>query len=167
MASGDTLLIFTPLSNEPPASNFATLDTRNGHPCLDFDDSTDESAIFTGVLPRHYSGGGITVYLHIAFTSATSGNADIEVSFERIGDEQQGLGSDGFASAKAVNVPAPGTAGLATIDALSFSNGAEIDSIAAGEAFRIKVTRDADDATNDTASGDAELIAIELRETPA
>ena len=43
MASGDTLLVFTPLHNEPPASNFATLDLRNLHPVLDFDPTTNES----------------------------------------------------------------------------------------------------------------------------
>ena len=45
MSSGDTLLIFNPLHNEPPASNPATLDTRNQHPILDFDAATNESAV--------------------------------------------------------------------------------------------------------------------------
>ena len=36
MASGDTLLILTPLAHEAPASGAASLDVRNGHPVLDF-----------------------------------------------------------------------------------------------------------------------------------
>ena len=61
MASGDTLLVFHPFDNEPPSANYATLDIRNLHPVLDFDDSTDESAVFSAVLPWAYSGGGLTV----------------------------------------------------------------------------------------------------------
>ena len=47
MASGDTLTIFTPLHNEPPSSNPATLDIRNQHPVLDFDATTNEDAATT------------------------------------------------------------------------------------------------------------------------
>ncbi len=50
MASGDTLLIFGPLHNEPPSSDAATFDTRNLHPVLDFDASTDESAVFSSII---------------------------------------------------------------------------------------------------------------------
>jgi hypothetical protein len=162
MAAGNTLVIFGPEGNRPPSSNYATLDTRNGHLVLDFDASADESAIFTGVMPQHYAGGSIVVYLHVTFSSATSGNADFEVAFERIGTTQD-TDADSFAAAKAVNVAANGTNGIPTIASITFSQ-AEADGIVAGEYFRVKVTRDADDATNDTASGDAELLAVELRE---
>jgi hypothetical protein len=37
-----------------------------------------------------------------------------------------------------------------------------MDSLAAGEAFRLRVTRD---AASDTATGDAELLAVVLRES--
>ena len=88
MASGDTLLIFTPLHNEPPSSDPATLDLRNQHPVLDFDAATNESAIFSAVMPRSYAGGGLTVYIHYAMSSATSGDIDWDVAFERIGEKQ-------------------------------------------------------------------------------
>jgi len=58
MASGNTLCTFLPTDNEPPSSNYATLDTRNAHPVLDFDDTIQEAAQFTGILPRNYRGGG-------------------------------------------------------------------------------------------------------------
>jgi len=162
MASGDTLLIFTPLHNEPPASNYATIDLRNQHPVLDFDAATNESAVFSSVMPRNYDGGGITVYLHYSMSSATSGTVDWDVAFERIGDQQQDIDSDGFASAKSIDdTTVPGTSGLVDVVSLSLSHGAEIDNTAAGNEFRIKVTRD---ATSDTAAGDAELLAVELKE---
>ncbi|HVY55605.1 MAG TPA: hypothetical protein VHC46_07600, partial [Thermodesulfobacteriota bacterium] len=92
-----SLFVFRPTMNEPPASNFATIDTRNSHPVLDFDGSTNESAVFTFVMPQAYSGGGVTVYIHYAMTSATSGDIDWDVSFERVGDQQQDMDSDSFA----------------------------------------------------------------------
>jgi hypothetical protein len=164
MASGDTLLIFTPLHNEPPASNPATLDTRNQHPVLDFDAATNESAVFSAVMPQAYAGTtGVTVYLHYAMSSATSGDVDWDVAFERIGDQQQDIDADGFAAVNSVdNTTVPGTSGNVDIVSVAFTDGADMDSVAAGEGFRLKVTRD---AASDTATGDAELRFVEIRET--
>lgn len=163
MASGATLLIFSPLHNQPPSSNAATLDTRNSHPCLDFDDSTNEDAVFSSVMPRNYAGSGITVYIHYAMATATALTIDWDVSFERIGDQQQDLDADGFAAVQSVdNTTVPGTSGLVDIVSVAFTDGAQMDSIAVGESFRIKVTRD---AVSDDAVGDAELVKIELKES--
>jgi len=163
MASGDTLLIFLPFNNEPPASNPATLDLRNNHPVLDFDPTTDEKAIFSAVMPRSYSGGGLTVYLHYAMTSAVSGDVDWDVGFERIGDQQQDIDSDSFAAVNSVdNTTVPATTGLVDVVSVTFTAGSDMDNVAAGEAFRLEVIRD---ATNDTAAGDAELLAVEVAET--
>jgi len=163
MASGDTLLIFTALHNEPPASACATIDIRNQHPVLDFDETSNESAVFSGIMPRSYAGGGVTVYLHYAMTSATSGTVDWDAAFERIGDQQQNIDSDGFAAAKSVNdTTVPAESGLVDVLSIAFADGAEMDSIAAGEGFRLKITRD---AASDDAAGDAELLFVELKET--
>lgn len=162
MASGDTLLIFGPQNNEPPLSNPATPDTRNQHLVLDFDDSTSESAVFCTVMPRHYAGGGLTVYIHYAATSATSGDVDWDVSFERIGDQQQDLDADGFAAVQSVdNTTVPGTSGLVDIVSVAFTDGAQMDSIAVGESFRMRIARD----IADTAVGDIELLKLEIQET--
>jgi hypothetical protein len=163
MASGDTLGWLTPLSNEPPAANFATLDVRNNHPVLDFDDTTQEVAVFTLVLPRAYAGGGITVYIHWAATSAITGTVGWDIAFERIGDAQQDLDADGFATAQTVTAATvPGTSGNTKITNVAITNGANIDSIAVGETYRVRVRRD---VASDTAVGDAELLAAELKET--
>lgn len=165
MASGDTLLQFTPLHNEPPISTgvFATLDSRNDHPVLDFDDTTNEQVNFSAILPRNYGGGGLTVYLHYAMTSAVAGDIDWGVAFERIGDGQQDIDSNGWAATKTVvNTTVPGTCGHVDIVSIDFSDGAEIDSIAVGEGFRLGVYRV---AVDDTAVGDAELLFVEIKET--
>lgn len=162
MASGDTLAVFLPLSAELPASNNAVHDTRNLHRILRFADGTALSAIWTGVLPRHYSGGGITVYVHWS-CSAISGTVGWTVEFERIGDGQQSVDSDSFASAQTITaVSVPGTDGLVDITNVAVSNGASMDSIAVGEKFRLRLKRD---TANDTSTGAAQLHAIELKET--
>lgn len=162
MASGNTLLIFRPGDNEPPASNFATLDLRNSHPVLDFDTTTQESALFSAVLPRSYAGGGITVYVHWAATTATTGTVGWDVAFERVGTAQD-LDADSFATAQTVTAATvSGTSGVVSITNVAVSDGANIDSLAAGEAFRLRIRRD---VANDTATGDAELVAVELKET--
>lgn len=162
MASGDTLLIFQAQHATFPTSNFATFDVRNNHVCLDFDASTNETAYFGAVLPQRYSGSGLDVLIHYAMTSATSGDVDFDAAFERIGDGQQDIDSDGFASANSTdNTTVPATSGHVDIVTISFSDGADMDSLAAGEAFRLSITRD---AASDTATGDVELIAVEIRE---
>ena len=164
MATGDTLVVFTALNNEPPSSNYSTVDTRNGHVVLDFDDTTGESAIFSGVMPQHYAGTtGVTVYLHYSMTSATSATVDWDVSFERIGDGQLDIDSDSFEAVNSVDdTTVPGTSGHIDVVSVAFTNGADMDSVAKGESFRVKVARD---AASDDASGDAELYKVELRET--
>lgn len=162
MASGNTLLIFTPQANEPPAATFATLDTRNNHPVLDF--ALNEIGIVSGVMPRNYAGGGVTAYLHYAMSSAVADDIKLETSFERIGDQQQDIDSDGFAAAQNTgDIAVPGTSGLVDIVTTTHTNGEQMDSIAVGEGFRLKVKRVAVAGTD--ASGDLELRFVEIKET--
>ena len=163
MATGETLLVFTPQCNEPPSANYATLDVRNYHPVLDFDDTTNESSVFSGVMPRHYAGGGVTVYLHYAMTSAVADTVDWDVAFELIGDQGLDIDGDSFAAVNSVdNTTVPDTTGLVDIVNVAFTNGADMDSVVAGQGFRLKVTRD---AASDDATGDAELLFVEIKET--
>lgn len=163
MASGQTLLCFFPADNEPPASNNATFDTRNAHPVLAFDDTTQQAAVFTGILPRNYGGGGITVYAHWAAATAVTGTIGWVVDFERIGAAAQDIDSDGFASTQTITAATvDATSGNVSITNVAVSNGANIDSIAVGETFRVRIKRD---VANDTAVGPAQLLGVELKET--
>ncbi len=162
MATGNTLCTFFPQDNEPPSTVFATLSVRNQHPTLQFNDTTQWSAIFTGILPRNYAGGGITVYLHWSAV-ATSGTGGWDVSFERIGSASQDIDSDGFATAQTVTAATvPATSGNVAITNVAITDGANIDSIAVGELFRVRVRRD---VANDSAVGNLELLGVELKET--
>ena len=165
MASGDTLLTFFPADNEPVSTNAATLNTRNLHPILDFDKDTDESAVFSAVMPRHYAGTtGVTVYIHWSADGVTTNNVIWDVSFERIGDGQQDIDSDGFAAVNSVTDTAPGTDGFVTIASVTFTVGADMDSVVMGELFRLKLTRDANNGS-DTLAADAQFHSIEIKET--
>lgn len=166
MASGDTLIIIdNPHSYAPPTANYATIDTRNTHKVLDFDDTTDEGAVFECVMPENYAGGGVTVYPHFTMSSATTGNVVLTAAFERDADGGQDIDSDGFATAQSATIAVPGTSGIIeSSNSISFTNGSQMDSVVAGDRFRLKVTRDADNAS-DTASGDLELLAIRIEET--
>lgn len=162
---GATLAVLTALNNEPPAASYATLDTRNAHPVLDFDDSADEAAVFRGVLLRGYQGGGITVRIIWMATSATTGTVRWAAFIER-DDTGTDLDSSSFASAQTVGASTNATSGIPTYTDIAFTAGAQMDSLAAGEMFRVNITRDADGTTGtDNMAGDAELLAIEIRET--
>ena len=162
MALGETLITFTPLNFEVPASNYATLDLRNLHPVLDFDDGAQEHAYFTSVLPKGYSGGGLEVLLHYAMSSAIAGNVLWKAAIERIGGVLD-IDGDSFAVFQGIISTVNGTSGIVKIAKITFTNGGEMDSLEAGELFRLSILRHGNHG-DDTASGDAELLMIELKE---
>lgn len=164
MASGDSICIFTPQQNEPTASAFATFDTRNAIAVLDFDDTTDESAVFGGVLPRNYAGGGLTVTIIWMATSATTAEVRWDVQIERHQDDTDDLDADTFAAVQSVTATTASASGEPAYDTIAFTSGAQMDSLAAAESFRLKITRDANHADDDM-TGDAELMRLEVKET--
>ena len=164
MTSGDTLAVFTAWDGMPPVSNYGTVDTRNVHRVADFDAATDETLLYEGVLPRNYAGGGVTLRMGWMASSATSGNCVWNASFERHQDETDDLDSDTFASAQAATGAAPATSGMVQYTDITFTNGAQMDSLAVGESYRLRITRNAASGS-DTMTGDAELLRLELRET--
>ena len=149
---------FSPLDNQPPSTNFATFDTRNSIAVLDFSDTTDESAIFVGVIPEAASlGSGLIVRITWAATSATSGVARWGAQFMNLNTN---IDSDSFDTAVEANGTANGTSGIPTTTSITVTT---IDSLVAGEFYRLKIYREPSDGANDTMTGDAELIAVEVR----
>ncbi len=163
MASGDSLLIFRPTDNEPPSSNPATFAVRNAHPVLDFDGSTNETAIFSAFMPRSYSAAtGVTVTIIFTSDATDTGDVDWDVAFELIGTTQD-IDSDGFAAVNSIDGTATNaTSGIPVSAAVTFTDGADMDSVVVGAAFRLKLTRD---ASSDASTEDAQLLRMEVQDT--
>jgi hypothetical protein len=152
-----TYAVFTATDNQPPATAYATLDTRNSIAVLDFDDATDESAVFVSIIPEAASlGSGLKIRLHWMATTATSGDVVWDVSLERMTTD---LDSDSFDTIASGTAAANGTSGILTVTEITLTT---IDSVTAGDGYRLKITRDADNGS-DSMSGDAELVVCEVR----
>ena len=155
-----TRAILTPFSAEPPSSNFPGLTVVNGRPALAFDAATQETTNWTFIAPQGLT-GALSCVITYMMASAVSGNIEFEVAVEAItdGDATDLDATASFNASGAITVP--GTAGYPDQVSVTLTNA---DSIAAGDLVRISISRDADDATNDTATGDLYLLMAELRE---
>lgn len=156
--------VFVAEDNQPPAQTIAaTPDTRNRRSVLDFDDSTDERAHFPDVLSPDYAGGGLTVEIWWVAAS-TTGDVVWAAAIERLAAGGQDLDSDSFAADNTATSTVAGNAGVQTKTTITFTDGADMDSLAAGEPFRLRIERLTSDA-GDTMTGDAEVTRVVVRET--
>ena len=156
-----TVAVFTPESAAFPSSNPAELgqDTQNRF-FLAFDASTDETCYWTFVPLQGLTGTKTAVVTYRA-ASATSGTFLPVVAIEAItdGDALDTDAASGFATdntPSAVTVPA--TAGHIDQVTVTLTND---DSIAAGDLCRLRLFRD---ISGDSATGDIQVLAVELRD---
>ena len=175
MASGDTLCVFDALDGIAGDADYATLDaflTASADepdsivPVLDFDPgATEEYMYFRGLMPAHYDGGGVTVTLRWS-SDATTGNVIWGVAFKSITADADDLDSKAFAAPNESAADATASAAGETTDTpITFTDGADMDSVAAGEMFWIEVHRSSADASDTLDSNDAELHQIVIAET--
>jgi hypothetical protein len=163
MASGDTLAIFGPAASQPPATNYATFNTRNGHLVLEFDTTTQETIVFAGKMPRNYAGGNLTVYVSWMAATATTGTIGWGVTFERDNPANVDLDADSWATEQIITAATVDAASgkVTTTNVVCTAGATGTASIAAGEDFRLRLRRD---VANDTATGDAQLLSVEIKE---
>jgi hypothetical protein len=136
---------------------------RNFVPTKVFVDGSDTSCFFAGVLPRRYGGGGLTVTLH-AFGSAASATGVRWLAAVERGNTD--IDADSFAADQGATMTMSATSGISASAAIAFTSGAQMDSLAAAEPFRLRVTRDGNgDTGTDDFAGDAQLWLVEMRET--
>lgn len=173
MAAGNSLIALLPQDGTPPAATYATFDTMTGAstpaeaiPVLDFDDTTIEYMDFYCQMPRHYGGGGLTI--KFTWSGAANTNAVVwSAALRRVPDDAEDLDTTAFTYDynNASAATAPSAIGETSEDTVAFTDGADMDSTAAGEYFILRVRRVPTDA-GDTMVGDASIHSIEVRETP-
>jgi hypothetical protein len=159
MASGNIVGIIGDIVQ--PAATYATFDTRAGGstpaeavPVYDFDDTTEE---YVDVYCRleGYAGGGLTISWDWSATSATTGDVRWGAAIRRVADDAEDIDSAqtyDFNEATDTTASASGERSRVTI---TFTDGADMDSLADGESFILRVRREPGDAA-DGMTGDAE-----------
>ena len=160
-----TYAAFTPLDNQPPTSAFATLDTRTaGVAVLDYDQAALEHAVFVGCLPEAaVTTNGLKVRL--VWTADTVTNTDAVVwaiAWQRV-DTSTDLDTDAFSNTVTATAAASGTAGVPVITEITITGTANLDSIVAGDFYRIRISRDGTNAS-DALTNDACLVGVEIRD---
>jgi hypothetical protein len=80
-----------------------------------------------------------------------------DASLERMTTD---IDTDSFDTAASITATTNATSGVPNYSTITLTT---IDSLAAGNGFRLKINRDANNA-NDTMTGDAELIAVEVQQ---
>lgn len=171
MATGNTLLTLLPTDNVPPATIYATFDIMVGTstpvesiPVLDFDQTTVEYADFYCQMPRHYGAGGVTLQF-VWSGGATTNNVAWAAAFRRVEDDLEDLDTtvQTYDYNTTADLAPPSVIGEVSYDTLAFTNGADMDSVAAGEYFILRVRRPA--AVGTQMAADASLHSIEIKET--
>ncbi len=152
--------VLTPNAAEFPAANFPQHTLANRRPALAFDASTDQTCYWTTIAPQGLS-GALTAVISYIMASATSGNVDVDVAVEAVsdGDSTDLDAGDSFDTVNSTdNTTVPGTAGYIDQISVTLTNA---DSMAAGDYVRFSLARD---ASEDTATGDMLVLAMEIRE---
>ena len=159
---GNQLATFDPNMATFPATAPAAATSRNEHPLIAFDDTTDENIIFHYVMSQDYAEGNLTVDIHWLAASATTGDVKWNVQFETLAPLGQDWDNDSFAAVQTVTSTTAATSCIATRTSIPLTR-AQADTISKGGAFRLRVTRDADDA-GDTMVGDAQIGGVLIRQ---
>jgi hypothetical protein len=84
------------------------------------------------------------------------------VQFQRI-DTTTDLDADAFSNTVTATAAASGTAGVPVITEITLTGTAALDSLVAGDFYRIRISRDAT-AASDALTNDACLVAVEIRD---
>ena len=117
-------------------------------------------------MPANYATGGITLTVVWGADTATTGNVIWGAAFRDMPDDAEDIDTTAFSydyNASAA-VAAPSAVGENSYDNITFTNGADMDSVVAGNAFILRIRRDAANA-GDTMAGDSGLISLLMKET--
>lgn len=163
MASGDLLCAWSARDWIPAATNYPQFGQRNAHPVLAFDTTTQETCFFEDLMPPNYAGGNLVVNVLWDAATATTGTIGWGVTFERQDAGGLDVDADSYATEQIITAATVNAAsGVRSKTSVTCTAGATgTDSVAAGDWFRLRVRRD---VANDTAAGDANLVAVWITE---
>lgn len=168
MASGDQVVNI--LKALPPASSFAQLIVRLGGSTpqeavelFSFDASSIEYMDFLCQLIG-YGGGGLTFTLPWSAASATSNDVVWGAAIRRLQDDAEDIDTSQTYDFNDVTDPCASASGELSYPTIAFTDGADMDSLANGEYFILRIRRNASNGS-DTMAGDAELWGVTGKET--
>lgn len=172
MAAGSLLALWTPFNGEPPTANYtplAWLVAATGlRPFRSFDGTTDQSCIYTAVMPPSYSGRGATAKAWLGMSGANTGTKIVKLGgqFERdeAGVDLRAGGND-FAGAQTSETTVDNSTNFLFTATIGFTNGAQMDSVVAGDLFRFRIVRNNAGTTGTNATGAANLFALAIYES--
>lgn len=165
MASGDVVVLVSEVI--PPATLFGVFSTRAGGstpaeqvPIWYFDAATAWYLDFYCFL-KGYAGGGLTFTIPWMAATATTGVSRFGLAIRRIQDDAEDLDTSQTYDFNEVDATTANVSGEVAYDTITFTSGADMDSLANGEAFILRFYRNAAHA-NDTMAGNAQLLASQL-----
>ena len=165
MASGDTLFYMDALNAQPPAADFGTLDLRNVTPVIVLKDTTTTTVELSGYMPANYGAGTITVTIGWMAADVTVGPNDcvLTCAWKSVTDDADDLDSKAFAAANTATSTEASASGEVKYQDIIFANGADSDSVAANEYFRLEIGREASQAADDLAD-DVQIVFVRGKE---
>jgi len=153
-------VVRTPTSGDASTQG-AAIDAGDGNWRLLFDPTTDEAVVWEFRLPDYWGAHG-EVNIQYSMTSATANEVDFEVDVMCVtpGDAAD-IGIASFAGVATASDTVPGTAGY--LDEVSVT--VTDDACAPGDLMWLYLSKDANDATLDDATGDTEVVGVEYEFT--
>lgn len=142
----------------PPGTSAAPLDWLVGAatpaenaPIAVFADASSAYMDFYGTL-QGYGGGGLTLKIRWSALSVTTNNCVWQAAIRRVLDDGEDFNSTAHSyDFNTVVAPAPSAVGEISYDDITFTNGADMDSLANGEAFVLRILRDPAHGSDDLA----------------
>ena len=167
MASGAVVVLINGMM--PPATAGASFGVRAGGstpaeqvPYYAFDAAADEYLdVYCTLI--NYGGGGLTFRLTSMAATATTGGALIALAIRRLADDAKDVDVSQTYDYNEVRIPCASASGELTYDTITFTNGANMDNLATGEDFILRMRRRGTDntaSTGDDMAGDLQVIRI-------
>jgi len=155
-------VVFTPPTADACSAG-AGIDAGDGNWRLLFDASTDECATWQFIMPDNYSSTP-KVDIYYTMASGTSDDVEFEAAIMCVSDgDSADVGTASFSNVAVGSATVPGTAGYLDVITITITD----DSCAAGDLVFLVISTDANDATNDDATGDREVVGVDFNYTGA